>query len=291
MRILILIIILHIELTALCQHRQRLCFSDQERFNLRGKIKSYTHIDYQPIFEQDSLKDLRIDDFILLPNNYKLEFDKNGYRQKKIEFSYMQEKDSLVDKGLWIYKYDKHNRILQETYCPDKFSMDTIKWFYTYPNDSTTLIHQYGTTYAFTNQFYKYLQEGWNEDFWQSNADSSYVTRKRFVYDMHNRMIRTEEYGNQNYIQYIRAYTYPDSLTRNPNIKVRINTKYNTPAIITTYEYDKFGNEIKASIIGKYARANNTKYKYDKNRNWIERSVYLSNGRIKISKRKFEYWE
>ena len=83
MRIIISLLYLLYTLTAFGQHRQRLNSTDLERFNLKDSVKSYSHIDYRPFLAKDSLNDLRIDDFVLAPNNYKIEFDNKGYIQKK----------------------------------------------------------------------------------------------------------------------------------------------------------------------------------------------------------------
>ncbi|WP_452218339.1 hypothetical protein [Lacinutrix undariae] len=286
MRILILLLF---TITAFGQHRQRLNSTDIERFGLEGKIKSYSHIDYQPFLEKDSLNDLKIDDFILAPNNYKIEFNNIGYIKRKIELDYLRDEDTLIEKGIWVYEYDKINRIKEENYYWNNRSIDTTQWIYKYPNDSTTIIHQYDKTYKHLR--YQYQQSDNLEYFTKANSDSSYVTKGLFVYDKYNRITRIEEYENKNYIQNLRSQNYKDTISKNPSIKVWIFTKYNAPPTISTHEYDSFGNEIKSSGVGKGSRTHLTEYKYDQYNNWTEKKVNLSNGRIKITRRKFEYWE
>ena len=286
MRILILILF---TVTAFGQHRQRLNSTDLERFGLMGKVKSYSHIDYQSFLEKDSLKDLRVDNFILAPNNYKIEFNNNGYINLKTELAYLRKKDTLIEKGLWVYEYDELNRIKEENYYWNNRSKDTTQWVYKYPDDSTTIIHQYDKTYKHLR--YQYQQSDNLEYFTKANSDSSYVAKGLFVYDKFNRIIRIEKYENKDYIQNLRSQNYIDTIIKNPSVKVWISTKYNAPPAISTHEYDSFGNEIKSSGVGKGSRIHLTEYKYDKYKNWIEKKVNLSSGRIKISRRKFEYWE
>jgi len=284
-----IILFLLFSITAFGQHKHRLNSNDLERFNLKGSVKSYSHIDYQPFFEKDSLNALRIDNFFLKPNNYKIEFDSIGYIKKKIELDYLLKKDTLVEKGLWIYKYDKSHRIKKENYYWNNRTKDTTQWVYEYPNDSITIIHKYYKTNK--HYRYQYLQTGDLEKYTTANSDSSYVTKRLFVYDKYNRITRIEEYENKNYIQNLRTQNYNDTLSKQPSIKVWIYTKHNSPTVISTHEYDTFGNVIKSSGIGKGSRTHLTEYKYDPNNNWIEKKVNLSKGRIKISRRKFEYWK
>lgn len=280
--------------TVFSQHRQRLNSTDLERFELKGNVKSYTHTDYQTYMEKDSLNDLKIKDFFLIPNNYRIEFNEKGYTKRKYELNYLPKKDTLIEKGLWTFKYDKLNRIKEENYYWNNKSADTTQWVYEYPNDSTTIIHQYDKTYKHLR--YQYQQTRNLENFIKTNSDSSYVTKGLFVYDKYNRITRIEEYENKDYIQNLRIQDYNDTLSKQPSLKVWINTKYNASTFITTHEYDTFGNEIKSSGIDKVSRTHLIKfhlieYKYDQKNNWIEKKVNLSNGRIKISRRKFEYWQ
>jgi len=209
--------------------------------------------------------------------------------KKKTELDYLLKEDTLVEKGLWIYMYDKCNRIIKESYYWNNHSTDTTQWIYEYPNDSTTIIHKYDKLYKHLR--YQYQQSGNIENFTMANSDSSYVTKGLFVYDKQNRIIRIEEYENKDFIQNIQTNTYIDTLAKKPSVKVWIFTKYTTPAIITTFEYDEIGNEIKSGSIGKDSKTQHVEYKYDLHNNWIEKKVNLSNGRIKISRREFEYWE
>ncbi|NCQ11319.1 MAG: hypothetical protein GW809_04050 [Bacteroidetes bacterium] len=84
---------------------------------------------------------------------------------------------------------------------------------------------------------------------------------------------------------------YEDSLSRSPSVTISAYTKLNARAMVTIHEYDAFGNEIKWSNVGESSRYARTVYKYDKNMNWIEKKMFLANGRIKLYKREFDYWE
>lgn len=286
MRILIFLLF---TTSAFAQQRQRLNSSDLERFELKGNVKTYSHIDYQIFSAKDSLNDLIVDDFILIPNNYRMEFNKVGYIQRKVELVYLLSKQALSEKGVWTYEYDNQKRIKEERYNWNNYSSDVTQWVYTYPNDSTTIIDQYDKTYKHIR--YQYIESGKLEHFTKANSDSSYVTKGLFVYDKYNRITRIEEYENKDFIQSLSTQSYSDTLTKQPYVKVWVFTKYDAPAAISLHEYDTFGNEIKTTDIGKKSRIHLTEYKYDQHNNWIEKKVKISNGKIKISRRKFEYWE
>lgn len=264
------------------QMRQRLLYNDLELSNLKGPVKSVTHTDFEPALPSDTAK-ARIDHFILYPNNYTSYFNRDGYRTKKTEYDLDHKSQSLTPKWEWIYKYDSTNRITKEWYIWSNRS-DTLKSHYSYPDNNTTIIDLYSKTYK--HQREKYLQEGMFEYFSHANADSSYISKTRIVYDNLNRIVRTEEYQNHSYIQYINCYTFDDNASRLPITHILIAGKFNSPPIITKYHYDINGNEIGSNtdILPKIT------YTYDKYNNWTEKCIQLKNGRIKISRRKFEYY-
>jgi hypothetical protein len=269
------------------QHRQRLVLTDIERFELKGSIKTLSHQDYSPIKSLSDTSSLQIDHFFLAPNNYTSEFNVSGYLTKKTEYEYLHRKDTLMAKGLWTYSYDSKNRIRQETYYWNNYSNDTTVWIYKYSDDSVTLVHKYDDTYK--HMMYRYAQRNNIEYLTTANSDSSSLSRVLFVYDRLNRLIRKEEYEDQNTITFISSWNYADTLSTNPSIDVGISAKYNYGPIIIINEYDSIGNLILSKGVNPKTRIR-TEYTYDSKGNWIERRVFLPNSFIKISRRTIEYF-
>jgi hypothetical protein len=197
-----------------------------------------------------------------------------------------------VPEGVWTYEYDKNNRIEEENYYWKNRKIDTTQWVYKYHGDSVTIVHQYDKTYK--HLYYKYKQKGSCEYLSTANSDSTNFTKGLFVYDRYNRIVRKEKYENKKYVQFLRTYTYRDTIERGPSVKIWFftwHTRHNSSPRISTHKYDNFGNEIESSGVGEFSRTHITEYIYDKYNNWIERKVHLYNGRIKISKRTYDYWE
>lgn len=287
MKLYLLIILSLTSTLSFAQHRQRLMMNDLNRLGLKGEVESLTHIDYQPI-EQDDTSQLEIDHFILAPNNYTIQLDNQGYILKKIEYEYLRKQDSLKEKGLWNYKYDSNHRIIREKYIWNNYSKDTTIWVYEYLGDSVTIVHQYDDTYK--HLVYRYAQRGNREYLTTANSDSSYLTRQIFTYDKQNRMIRKEEYEDQNTITFIRSFDYSDSLIHNPTLDVGISAKYDYGPIIIINKYDSLGS----LILSKGIESKSTKkieYTYDKTGNWVERRMLLPNSLIKISRRTIIYYD
>jgi hypothetical protein len=270
------------------QNRQRLISTDLERLGLKGNIKSLTHLDYDPIKNISDTTSLRIDHFFLAPNNHTLVFNLDGFLTMNTEFEYLHREDSLKPKGVWNYSYDSLNRINQETYYWNNNSKDTTIWVYEYFGDSVTLIHKYDDTYK--HMRYRYEQRRNIEYLTTANSDSSYLTRVLFAYDNQNRLIRKEEYEDQNTITFIRSWAYADSLSNSPSTDVGISAKHNYGPIIIFNEYDSLQN-IKLSKGVNSDKPTITEYTYDRYGNWTERRTQLPNERIKISRRTIEYFE
>lgn len=270
------------------QHRQRLISTDLERFGLKGNIKSLTHMDYDPVKNISDTSSLRVDHFLLAPNNHTLVFNTYGFLTKKTEFEYLHREDTLKPKGVWNYSYDSLNRINQETYYWNNYSNDTTIWVYEYFGDSVTLIHKYDDTYK--HMRYRYAQRKNIEYLTTANSDSSYLTRVLFVYDKQNRLIRREEYEDQNTITFIRSWNYADSLFNNPSLDVGISAKHNYGPIIIINEYDSLQNLTLSRGVNS-GKPKVTEYTYDSYGNWIERRTQLPNDLIKISRRKIDYYE
>lgn len=286
---LILSIILFILLTnCFGQHRQRLILTDLERLGLIGNIKSLTHLEYDPIKNISDSTSLRIDHFFLDPNNYTLIFNTDGFLTKKTEYEYIHREDTLKPKGVWNYSYDSLNRIKQETYYWNNYSNDTTTWIYKYFGDTVTLVNKYDATYK--HMKYRYAQRKNVEYLTTSNSDSSYLTMVLFTYDKLNRLIRQEEYENQNRITFIRTWNYANSTSNNPSIDVGISAKYNYGPIIIINEYDSLQNLVLSKGINS-DKPEITEYSYDCYGNWIERRTQLPSNSIKISRRKIEYFE
>ncbi|NCQ11320.1 MAG: hypothetical protein GW809_04055 [Bacteroidetes bacterium] len=190
-----IILFLFLTLPVYGQHRQRLIHSDLEQLVLKGQVKSYTNSEYQSFIAKDSLKELKLENSLLAPTAFKVEFNEKGYKKKLIECEYSYKENTLTEKGLWFYKYDNRNRIVEELYCWNNRSNDTTKWVYDYPNDSTTLINRYSKH----NQIlrYQYVQSGEMEYYTKANSDSSTISKALFVYDEFTRLTRKEDYDDK----------------------------------------------------------------------------------------------
>lgn len=285
MKLIISLILLFTLSTCFGQHRQRLISTDLELMGLSGKVKSLSHLDYDLIENISDTAALRIDHFFLAPNNHTFEFNTAGYLTSKTEYELRE--DTLKPKGLWRYLYDSLNRITQETYSRNNFSNDTTIWVYEYHGDSVTLIHKYDDTYK--HMIYRYAQRNNIEYLTTANADSSYLTSLLFAYDKLNRLMRKEEYEDQNTITFIRSWKYKDSLATKPSLDVGISSKHNYGPVIIMNEYDSLQNLVLSKGVGTQ-KPKLTAYTFDSYGNWIERRTTLPNALIKVSRRRIEYY-
>lgn len=254
-------------------------------------VKSLIHTDYNPTKLEDTVN-ITIDHFILAPNNYKSEFNWLGYLIRITEYEYLWKEDTLKPKGIWKFYYDEQNRVTEELYFWNDQYQDTTRWTYQYFGDTSTLViknHRVISSVKSKN-YYRYTQRGNKEFLTTSNSDSSYITRNLFAYDKIGRLIRKEEYEDEEYLTFIRSWQYSDTLATNPSVDVGISAKYNYGPIITFNEYDSLGNLI-ISRAKEQSSSKHTEYRYDETSNWITRKTYLPNGLVKISKRKIEYFE
>ena len=257
--------------------RERLNSTDLERYGLKGSVLEVIHKEFEPRYSNDSTYTLELYDF-LAPHNYKLEFNQNGNLNSKTELR--EENDSLIAGAVWTYKYNHNNRIQQEQRISHQYSKDTMTWNYEYIGDSLINVQQLDKTYKLL--YYTYRQEGNFEYLNQANPDSSYQTKKLFVYDEFNRLSRVEDYANKEYVQDLRISTYKDTITNNKFKEVLIWTKYDDN-FYNEFEYDKNGNII-AMIIGNFTddkkSINKYEYVYDDKNNWIEKRHFGWRGNL-----------
>lgn len=284
-----LTILFLIPIIGFSQIRERLNSTDLERYRLTEKVKDVIHKEYEPRFSNDSTYTLELYDF-LAPHNYKLEFNNNGSLNTRTELR--KENDSLKPGAVWKYEYDSNNRILQEKRISFQYSKDTIIWNYKYKGDSIINVNQLDKTYKILYNTYK--QKGNKEYLNHANSDSSYITKKLFIYDKQNRMIRYEDYADKDYIQDLRITTYKDTVSRNKFTEIVIWTKYNSSSY-NEFEYDKNGNVITMKIgnfLDKKPSINKYEYVYDKKGNWIEKKHIGWRGKLStVFRREIEYYE
>ena len=269
------------------QHRNRLEFNDLHRFHLKGKVKTLKYFEYNVTYRNDSVTQVNLEDFIV-PKNYKIEFNKEGNIQRKTE--YRLKNDSIKEKGLWIYNYEK-DKIKKETYYWNNYSKDTTQWNYSYHDKRTTIITQ-ESTMSPKLMYYVYKQDQNNEYYESINADSSYIRRSLYVYDKHNRIIRIEKYDDQKYTRDIIFNSYADTINFKPKVTGSSYTKYDAPLIIQQF---KFNNQNDIIEIDGLDVSDNKKtiieYKYDDRGNWIEKTKKGGAGKIyKIYKREIFYY-
>lgn len=273
------------------QMRERLNTTDTERYGLTGKVKELIHKEYEPRYSNDSTYTLELYDF-LAPHNYKLEFNQKGNLNTRTELR--KENDSLKTGALWKYKYDSINRILQEKRISFQYSKDTMIWNYKYKGDSIINVNQLDKTYKIL--YYTYKQKGNKEYLNHANSDSSYITKKLFVYDLQNRLIRSEDYRDKDYIQDLNLISYTDSISKNIYKKISLDAKYNN-SWYTEYSYNSEGH-INTMSFGNFSNSNNKEpinryeYIYDQNNNWIEKRHYGTNGKLStVFRRKITYYK
>lgn len=285
----ILIIVFLIPIFGVSQMRERLNSTDIERHKLTGKVKQVTHKEYKPRFSTDTTYTLKLFDF-LVPNNYKLEFNRYGNLTTRTELR--EENDPLKAGAVWKYKYDSNNRILEEKRISFQYAKDTTIRKYEYLGDSIINVKQFDRMYNLL--YYTYKQNGNMEYLNQANSDSSFITRKRFVYDKQSRLTRYEDYTNKDYIQDLRVFTYSDNVSKNKCTEVMIWAKYNS-SFYHEYKYDENGNAVEMKIAGfKGAEPslNRYTYVYDKKGNWIEKIHVNRKGELwRVFRREIEYYE
>lgn len=269
------------------QHRIRLEFNDLHRYHLKGNVENLKYFEYNVTYENDSIAQVKLEDF-LVPKNYKIEFNREGYIKRKTE--YRLKNDSIIEKGLWIYNYEK-DKIKNEIYYWNNNSKDTTQWHYLYPDERTTIINQ-ESTMSPKLMHYIYEQDK-NKEYYKSiNADSSYIGRSLYVYDKQNRIIRIEKYDDQEYTRDIILSTYADSINFNPKVTASSYTKYDAPLFINQF---KFNNQYDIIEIDGLDVSDDKKtiieYKYDDKKNWIEMIKKGGTGKIyKIYKREISYY-
>lgn len=268
--------------------RERLNSTDLERYGLKDSVLEIIHKEYEPRYSNDSIYTLELYDF-LAPHNYKLVFDQEGNLNTRTELR--KKNDSLISGAVWNYKYDQNKRILQEKRISHQYSKDTIIWNYEYKGDSVINVQQLDKTYDVL--YYTYRQEGKFEYLNHANSDSSYQTKKLFVYDKFNRLIRMEDYAEKEFVQDLRISTYNDTTTNNMFREIVIWTKYDN-AFYNEFEYDKNGNVI-TMIIGNFSddkkSINRYEYIYDNRNNWIEKRHIGWRGKLSaVFKREIRYY-
>ena len=284
---LIFIIIIISPTLIFAQHRLRMYSNDINRFRLKGKVKSLKYFEFNIKYLNDSVYKLTLEDF-LVPRNYKVDFNQDGYITSKIE--YRLKNDSIIEKGLWTYNYEK-NKIKNEIYYWNNKSKDTTQWNYFYPDNQTTRINKISTMSP-KLMHYNYRQLK-NKEYYKSiNSDSSYIRRSLFVYDNKNRIIRIEKYDDKHYTTDIILNTYSDSLNPNPKLTVSSYTKYDAPPVIRQYEFNnQYDITVRDGLNTKDDKMTIFEYKYDDEKNWIEKVEKGGTGKIiKIYKRKIEYY-
>ncbi|GHA45859.1 hypothetical protein GCM10007103_28740 [Salinimicrobium marinum] len=269
--------------------RERLNITDLERYGLKGSVLEIIHKEYEPKFSNDSTYTLELYDF-LAPHNYKLEFNQNGNLNTRTELR--KENDSLIAGAIWNYKYDQNKRILQEKRISYQYSKDTTIWNYEYKGDSIINVQQLDKTYKVL--YYTYRQEGNFEYLNHANSDSSYITKKLFVYDNLNRLTRMEDYADKEFVQDMRISTYNDTISNNKFKEIVIWTKHDN-SFYNEFEYDKNGNVI-TMIIGNFSEdkksINRYEYIYDDRNNWIEKRHIGWRGKLStVFKREIRYYE
>jgi len=269
------------------QHRNRLEFNDLHRYHLKGNVETLKYYKYNVTYKNDSISQVKFEDFIV-PKNYMIEFNQDGYIRKKIE--YRLKNDSIIEKGLWLYNYE-NDKIKKEIYYWNNRSKDTTQWHYLYPDESTTIINQESTmSPKLMHYIYKQVK---NKEYYKSiNADSSFIGKSLYVYDKRDRIIRIEKYDDQEYTRDIILKSYSDSINLNPKVTVSSYTKYDAPVSINQY---KFNDQYDIIEIDGLDVSDDIKtiieYKYDDNKNWIVKIKKGGTGKIyKIYKREISYY-
>ena len=271
------------------QMRNQLSSTDLKRYELNGRVKEMVFNEYEPRFSNDTTYTLELYDF-LGPSNFKLEFNKSGNLKAKSELR--TDNDSIKVGAIWNYKYDNQNRILQERRYSFQYSKDTITWNYEYVGDSIINVNQLDKTYEIL--YYTYIKKGNLEILNHSNSDSSYVTKKLYVYDKFNRVIRSEDYEDKDFIQDFRITTYKDTISLNKFKEIVIGTKHDI-SFYNEFEYNEKNNLIKM-IIGNFnnndTSINRYEYDYDKRGNWIEKRHFGWRGKLStVFRREIKYYE
>ena len=263
--------------------RERLSYNDLERYDLYGKVKSMTYIEYEPRYNSDTTYTLKIYDFLSMKNHIAM-FDEKGYLEKKIEL-FSDLNDSLSESAIWTYKYDKNNRIVREFRDSKRFG-DTTSWNYQYFDNNTTVIKEFSKTFHVL--YYKYVQNENIELLTTANSDSSYQRTIKFIYDKQNRLVRKEDFENKDTIVNLRILKYNDeSLNYGEEI---IEVKKYKHLLSKSFKYDANGNmkeiyDSHSKLIGTF------EYVYDKNKNWTEQRCYNANGRLyNVYKRTLVYY-
>lgn len=288
MKKIIIFLFIMFPFMAISQMRERIHFNDLYRNQIKGNVKELKHVEYEPIYKSETAFDLKIHFIPFIRNNYSVKFNKKGNLEEKLELTL--NKDSLILDNKWSYYYDKKNRIKKEA---NKYST----WDYEYIGDSITKITQLDKNYN-SPQYYKYTQKGNRELLNTFNIDSSYQTKRLFVYDKYNRTTRLENYDNKEFIQQIILKNYKDTISQNPDNEIYIYTNGNPYIDIfikKNYEYDNKNNPIKSEFENLNLSKNKSEkyqYTYDKQGNWIEKKLFDTKNKLfSVIKREIFYYD
>ncbi|MBS9782012.1 MAG: hypothetical protein KGV56_05895 [Gammaproteobacteria bacterium] len=260
------------------------------REGIKGKVKSYTQITFNPqkISEKIKLSDKKCEMLWCI----KTYFSDDGNITKKIHYY------PKWDNTETIYKYNSNNQIVSsETYeidDPYKFmSMD--RWHYQYDNKGNNIgkIHYYGPqTIAYTSTFDDKGNEIMtivenNDDLLRSNFKRKFT----YKYDNANNQIEEKKYNDSDEAWVSKNIDIYNSL--NKKVESKFFDKTNKMKYRFTYSYDNKGNMIQFNYYEADGKLyEKTVYKYDRKGNIIKSTRYKNgNVPIEIIEWKYEYYE
>ncbi len=270
------------------QIRNRIKYSDVKNDNLKGCVSELTNREYNVSYTDSICYVLKPNNFIFDQCNYKVTFNRQGYKTKKFDLR-IDLNDLLVNTHEWFYYYDKTNRMIKERRISPPPQADSIIWNYTYLKDTINIIQTSNIiTYDFT-----YIQKGDHELFF-TYPNTTYSTKRIFVYDKLSRIIRKESYNTDNTASFIKFHYYSDTLTNAKSGESDVWCIMNS-ITNTTFTNDSLGNPIEEKTYYPYNNHYETlknEYRYDKEGNWIEKKCYNAKGLLNsIIKRDIKYYK
>lgn len=269
------------------QIKNKLVKNDLELKKLKGPVKTILGKTYGVKYTSDSTYLLQ-DNNLLRWDGYKFEFDEKGYEKELLSF------DSRLDNLKWIFRHDSKDRLIKKIALKLSDPVDTLFiTTYKYKSDTLVLSETKMNTKKIQTE-HKIIED---KEIIRTASEDGYETRRLYQYDKFNRLIRYEEYKDEEFIQRLQIYTYKDSLTDNVFKQVSIGPAYSEgqDGSYWIQEYGRYGNPVKKSVKRfqkNTIRESHRKYEYDAHGNWTRMENYFNNSNKinQVHTRKISYY-
>ncbi len=237
-----------------CEKKKK---TDWEKYNLKGRVKSFTNFTYKAIEKFGEVqKGERVENYF---QNFEQFYNKKGFLQKQNSYYY----NSLYEENILVYD-KKGTKIETNIYN----SIGKLKSKNIYKNDTKGNIIE--------------------EDEY-SDIKGSLKQKNIYKYDKDANLIEHTIYNHKNELETKFILKYNKAL-------IEISNYFSDGSLNwkNTYKYDNRENVMELNVYkfdGSLDYKYTYKYKYDKNGNWIKQISYKNDKLYEIVERKYEYYK